>query len=135
MRKASIVAVVSVLAGVSVASAAPTSVRTLQTWTGHMPVDVQPLLQSSVAAGEDWKRVWTTCQLKGAPPKVDFDKRLVLVAVRRSSGVKFVDLKLDNGNLLTNIAVTPDQPNRMTCEFALVDRAGVTSVNGVPLGK
>jgi len=130
----SIVAVATVLAGVTLASAA-TSVKTLQAWTGHMPVDVQPLLQSSVAASDDWKRAWTTCQLKGAAPKVDFDKRIVLVAVRRSSGVRFVDLKLDNGNLQTNVAVTPDQPNRMTCAFALIDRAGVSTVNGTPLGR
>jgi hypothetical protein len=115
--------------------AAKSSVKALQTWTGHMPIGVQPLLQSSVATAADFQRVWSTCQLKGAPPKIDFDKRLVLLAVRRGSAVTFTGMTVDNGNLTTSVVVTPDMPNRMTCALVLVDRAGVTAVNGAPLGK
>jgi len=47
----------------------------------------------------------------------------------------FASLKLEDGNLKTNVVVTPDVPDRMTCKLVLVDRAGVTSVNGTPVGK
>jgi len=100
-----------------------------------MPIVIQPLMQSSVTGTADWQRVWATCQMKDAPPDVDFTQRLVLVAVRRSSKVTFSNIKVDNGNLTTSIAVAPDNPSRYTCAFALVDRTGVTSLNGAPLGK
>jgi hypothetical protein len=109
-------------------------VKILRTWTGHMPSAVAPLLQSSVASQDAWAGLWATCQMKGAAPVVDFDKHLVLVAVRRSSAVRFQDLKLDNGNLVTNVVTAPDAPARMTCAFALVSRAGVNKVNGAQPG-
>ena len=100
-----------------------------------MPTAVPPLVQSSVSSQAQWTGVWATCQMKGAPPAIDFDKHLVLVAVRRSSVVSFDSPKLDNGNLVTSVVATPDKPNRMTCALALVPRAGVTKVNGLPPGK
>ena len=120
------------IAGTALAAA---PVKILQTWTGRMPAAVAPLLQSSVASQDEWAGVWATCQMKGAAPAVDFDKRLVLVAVRRNSTVRFADVTLDNGNLLTNVVATPDAPGHHTCAFALVSRAGVKKVNGAPPGK
>ena len=79
--------------------------------------------------------MWATCLMKGAAPAIDFDKHLVLVAVRRSSAVTFSDVRLDNGNLLTSVAASPDVPNHMTCALALVPRTGVTRVNGAAPGK
>ena len=114
-------------------AAAP--VKILHTWTGRMPVEVGPLLQSSASSQDQWDNVWATCQRKGAAPKVDFGKHIVLVAVRRSSVVRFQDVKLDDGNLVTNVVAAPDVPGHMTCAFALVPRAGVTKVNGAPPGK
>jgi len=120
---------------VSTAAAAVTTLKPLKTWTGHMPIVIQPLMQSSVTSTADWQRVWATCQMKDAPPEVDFTKRMVLIAVRRSSKVTFSNIKVDKGNLTTSIAVAPDNPSQYTCAFALVDRTGVTSLNGGPLGK
>ena len=114
---------------------AASPVRIAKTWTGRMPASVPPLLQSSVASQDGWKSVWATCQMQGAAPDIDFDKQLVLVAVRQSSVVTFSDVRLDGGNLVTNVIVAPDKPNRMTCALALVAREGVTSVNGAPVGK
>ena len=48
------------------------------------------------------------CQVKGVPPKVDFQKRIVIVAVRNGSAAKFSSLVLDNGTLKTNVVITPD---------------------------
>jgi hypothetical protein len=123
----------AILVAATAYAAAP--VKILQTWTGRMPVEVAPLLQSSASSQEQWDNVWATCQRKGAAPKVDFGKHLVLVAVRRSSVVRFQDVKLDDGNLMTNVVAAPDVPGHMTCAFALVARAGVTNVNGAPPGK
>ena len=124
----------SVLAAAVPVAAKVTAVKALQTWTGSMPANLQPLFQQSLATPADLQRVWTTCQVKGVPPRIDFGKQLVLLAVRRNSGVTFAGLKLEDGNLKTNIVVTPDTPNHFTCKLVLVDRAGVTSVNGSPVG-
>jgi len=118
-----------------VCAVAATTLKPLKTWTGHMPIVIQQLMQSSVTSAADWQRVWATCQMKDAPPEVDFATRMVLIAVRRSSKVTFTNIKIDQGNLTTSIAVAPDSPSQYTCAFALVDRTGVTSLNGAPLGK
>lgn len=39
------------------------------------------------------------------------------------------------GNLETNVAIAPDMPGHRTCTFAIVERSGVRSVNGVALDK
>jgi len=125
--------IVALLLAGSALAASP--VKILKTWTGHMPAAVAPLLQSSAASQDEWSRVWATCLMKGAAPVVDFDKHLVLVAVRRGSTVTFHDVQLDNGNLVTSVAASADAPNRMTCALALVPRAGVSTVNGAAPGK
>jgi hypothetical protein len=112
-----------------------TAVKLLQAWSGRVPLGVQPPLQSSLATQADFARVWAQCQMKGTVPAIDFDKRLVLVAVRRGSVVRFQSMQVDGGNLKTNVVVTPDMPAYMTCALALVDRAGIAKVNGAPLGK
>jgi hypothetical protein len=117
------------------AALAATPVKVLKTWQGHMPMAVPPLLQSSVSSQGQWNSVWATCQMQGAAPVIDFDKHLVLVAVRQSSVVSYQSVKLDNGNLVTSVAATPDKPNRRTCALALVPRTGVAKVNGTPPGK
>jgi len=132
MRRATMALAAAAL--VSAAHAA-TPVKIVKRWTGHMPAAVAPLLQSSAASQDEWSGVWATCLMKGAAPAVDFDKHLVLVAVRRGSTVTFNDVRLDNGNLVTSVAASPDAPNRMTCAFALVPRAGVRTVNGAAPGK
>ena len=119
--------------GVSTASATP--VTSLQTWKGYMPLGVQPLLQSSLATTDAFRNAWTTCGIKGTPPAVDFKKRIVVLAVRRGTTVSFNSMTLDAGNLTTNVVVTPDMPNHMTCALVLVDRSGVKTVNGAPIGK
>ena len=122
-------------AAATAAGAAVTNVKTLKTWTGRMPIVIQPLLQQSVITTPDLQRVWATCQMKDSPPEIDFDKRMVLIAVRQSSAVKFSSIKLDKGDLKTSISVAPDKPNQYTCTFALVDRKGVKTLNGGPIGK
>jgi hypothetical protein len=119
----------------SPAQAAPKPVKVLKTWTGRVPLVVPPPLQSSVASAAQLQQIWALCQVKGDVPVIDFDKRLVLLAVRRGTTVQFNNLKIDGGNLMTNVVVTPDMPSHMTCALALVDRAGATKVNGLPLGQ
>lgn len=112
-----------------------TPIKTFQTWSGRIPLNIQPPFQSSLARQEDFNRVWAQCQVKGTVPKVDFKTRLVLLAVARGSVVKFANLSLEDGNVKTSVVVTPDMPNHMTCAIALVGRAGIVRVNGVPAGQ
>jgi len=128
----SIAALTLLVAGVALAA---TPVKILQKWSGRMPAEVPPLLQSSVSTQDAWSRVWATCQMQGAAPTIDFRKHLVVVAVQRSSVVSFQDIKLDDGNLVTSVVATPDMPAHNTCALALVPRAGVKKVNGAALGK
>jgi hypothetical protein len=117
------------------ASAAVKSLKPLKTWSGQMPLAIPPLVQSSVVDANVWRQVWATCQMKGAPAEVDFDKRMVLVVVRRANNLKFSGIKLDNGNVTTSVGVGSGQPDHYTCALAMIDRAGVSTVNGQPLGK
>ena len=117
------------------AVAAAKTLKPLKTWTGRMPLVIPPLVQSSVVDANVWQQVWATCQLKGAPAAVDFNKRIVLVVVRRANAVKFSSIRLDNGNVTTGVAVASGQPNHQTCALAMIDRAGVDTVNGQALGR
>lgn len=106
-----------------------------QTFGGSMPLDVPPLVKSPITSRSDLERAWTMCRVAAPLPAIDFRRRIVLAAVGQSSKVSFVRLALEGGNLKTNVAIAPDMPAYRTCTFAVVERAGVTSVNGVPLGK
>jgi hypothetical protein len=118
------------------AHAAPgTTVKPLQAWSGRIPLDVQPPLQSSLASREDLARVWAQCHVKGALPEIDFQRRIVLVAVRRGSTTRLAQGRLIDGNLTTNVVVTPDMPPYQSCAIAVVDRAGIARVNGAPIGR
>lgn len=100
-----------------------------------MPLGVQPPLQSSIGTRDDLARIWTQCHVQGDPPAIAFDRRVVLLAVRRGSKVSFMPGTLVDGNLATNVVVTPDMPNFMTCALAVVERKGIARVNGAPVGQ
>ena len=57
------------------------------------------------------------------------------MAVRRSSLVEFTGLNLEDGNLKTNVVVTPDMPDYMSCAIVLIRRTGIRKVNGNPVGQ
>jgi hypothetical protein len=111
------------------------TLKPLKTWSGRMPLVISPLVQSSVVDASVWQQVWATCQLKGPPAAVDFGKRVVLVVVRRANDLKFSRIQLDKGNVTTSVAVGPGQADHYTCALAMIDREGVESVNGQPLGR
>lgn len=134
-----ILAVVALAAATALNSASvqakSSQLKPQKSWSGRVPLGVQPPLQSSLATQDDFRRVWAQCQVKGTVPAIDFERRLVLVAVRRGSVVRFQRLTLDGGNLHTDVVVTPDMPPYMTCAIVLVDRAGIAKVNGAPVGR
>ena len=112
-----------------------TTVKPLQAWSGRLPLNVQPPLQSSLATHEDLARVWAQCHVHGAVPAIDFDRRIVLIAVRRGSSTRLTQGRLVDGNLTTNVVVTPDMPPYLSCAIAVVDRKGINTVNGAPIGR
>ena len=117
------------------ASAQAATVEPLKAWSGRVPLTERPPLQTSIARESDWTRIWKDCRVQGLAPKVDFQKTLGLVAVRRSSLVKFVGLNLEDGNLKTNVVVAPDMPDYMSCAIVLIKRTGIKKVNGNPVGQ
>jgi hypothetical protein len=131
----SLLAAIVLGASAGPALAVVTPVKVVQRWTGRVPLGVQPPLQSSVVSADALQVVWTLCQVKGEMPAVDFGRQMVVVAVRSGSTVRFQNMQLVDGNLRTNVVVTPDSPAHSTCALALIDRAGVTRVNGMPLGQ
>jgi hypothetical protein len=123
------------LANAGPAAAKAAAVKPLTTWTGRVPLGVQPPLVSSLATPQALRQVWALCQVKGDVPQVDFRRHLVVLAARRSSAVRFRGLALDDGNLKTDVVVAPDMPNYTTCALALVPREGIARVNGAPPGQ
>lgn len=120
---------------IAIAAPAAATVVPTQSWSGRVPLNERPPLQTSIAKPGDWNRVWEQCRVQGRPPKVDFQKQIGLLAVRRGSLVKFMDLNLEDGNLKTNVVVTPDMPDYMSCAIVLVNRKGIKKVNGNPVGQ
>ena len=120
---------------IGLAGAQAATVEPLKAWSGRVPLTERPPLQTSIAKESDWTRIWKQCRVQGPAPKVDFQKTLGLVAVRRSSLVKFMNLDLEDGNLRTNVVVTPDMPDYMSCAIVLISRTGIKKVNGKPVGQ
>jgi hypothetical protein len=132
--------IASVMAGIiigggALASAQAITVEPVKSWSGRVPLDERPPLQSSIAKDSDWARIWKQCRVQGPAPKVDFQKSLGLVAVRRGSIVKFMSMSVEDGNLKTNVVVTPDMPDYMSCAIVLINRTGIKKVNGNPVGQ
>lgn len=117
------------------ASAAVTPVKVQQRWTGRVPAGVAPPPQASLVTADALQVVWTLCQVQAPMPVVDFDRQLVVLAVRQGTTVRFQNAQLVDGNLRTNVVVAPAPAAQTHCALALVDRAGVTSVNGLPPGQ
>ena len=117
------------------ACAAVTPVKVQQRWTGRVPAGVAPPPQASLVTADALQVVWTLCQVQASMPVVDFDRQLVVLAVRKGTTVRFQNAQLVDGNLRTNVVVAPAPAAQTHCALALVDRAGVTSVNGLPPGQ
>jgi len=132
--------IVALVAGITVgcgglACAQAATIEPIKSWSGRVPLDERPPLKTPVAKASDWARIWKQCRVQGPAPKVDFQKSLGLVAVRRGSVVKFMSISVEDGNLKTNVVVTPDMPDYMSCAIVLVSRTGIKKVNGNPVGQ
>jgi len=120
---------------VAAAGASARDLVPIQTFRGTMPLDAPPLLQPALTTAAEFAHAWNACKVPGAPPKLDFKQRIVLVAVQQSSKVSFQRITLDVNNVKTNVVVAPDMPGYRTCAFAVIDRKHVQSVNGLKLPK
>jgi hypothetical protein len=119
----------------SASSARSAQAATVEPLAGRGHPHERPPLQTSIARESDWTRIWKDSRVPGLAPKIDFQKTLGLVAVRRSSLVKFMGLNLEDGNLRTNVVVAPDMPDYMSCAIVLIKRTGIKKVNGNPVGQ
>src|SRR5262249_30470026 len=86
-------------------------------------------LDTEVALAKLWK-AWR----KDKPPKVDFSKQVVLVLTHfENAEVKFTADLEGKGNLKLGVSSTERGANGMTYVIAVIDRAGIKSINGKPL--
>ena len=86
-------------------------------------------LDTEEALAKLWK-AWR----KDEPPKVDFSKQVVLVLTHfENAEVKFTADLEDKGNLKFHVESTERVAKGMTYVIAVVDRAGIKSINGKPL--
>jgi len=134
-RRLPLLALVLAAAVAHAATAAVTPVKVQQRWTGRVPAGVAPPPQSSLVTADALTVVWTLCQVQAPMPTVDFGRQLVVLAVRKGTTVRFQNAQLVDGNLRTNVVVAPAAPAQTHCALALVDRAGVTTVDGLPPGQ
>jgi hypothetical protein len=86
-------------------------------------------LDSEEAFAKLWK-AWR----KDEPPKVDFTKNLVLVLTHpENAKVEFAAVLDDKGELKVSAAGSERMPNGMTYVIAVVERAGIKTINGKAL--
>src|SRR5262245_15254528 len=86
-------------------------------------------LDSEEALARLWK-AWRTDE----PPKVDFTKSVVLVLTHfENAQVEFTADLDDKGDLKLNVSSTEREANGMTYVIAVVDRAKIKSINGMPI--
>ncbi|MFO1412705.1 MAG: hypothetical protein U1F10_02095 [Burkholderiales bacterium] len=112
-----------------------TPVQVQQRWEGRVPAGVAPPPQSSLVAADALQVVWTLCQVQSPMPDIDFSRQIVLLAVRKGVKVRFQNAQVADGNVRTNVLATMAPAAQTFCALALVDRAGIKTVNGAPLGQ
>jgi hypothetical protein len=105
----------------------------LREWRGRVSLNRKVIPLSFVADGERLKEVWEDWGLDGPVPEIDFERRLFIVVVARSSLVKCMGPVVDDGgDLKPNVVATPDYPDFWSYALCLIDRAGIRTVGGVP---
>jgi uncharacterized protein (TIGR03067 family) len=123
------------------AGAAPKPVQLQRTWHGEVALDVSKGAprHDFVTDKEAWAKLWQAYRPKEQVPEVDFNTELVLVAVNNDPNGITIDATLGKeGNLeVDRISTLIQFNNPTTCryEFALIKRAGVKTIDGVPIGK
>ena len=114
--------------------AAPRTV--LERWAGR--VDAVTLAASPatpyVRTADDLAQLWKAWRLKAELPEIDFSQRLVLTYTGRSSVLQLRAVAVDAaGDLKPVLVATPDMTADYAFIIAVIDRAGVKSIQGVPI--
>lgn len=86
-----------------------------------------------VASQKRWEKLTKDWGIKGAP-KVDFEKNILVVGFTRGSKLK-VSVEVDGTNLKLNAISTRDLVPGFRYEIVSVPRAGLKTVNGIPITK
>jgi len=110
------------------------TVKLLQQWKGRISLDKSAPTMAYLADAAAIKALWQDWEIKGSPPKINFQKELLLVAAVRSGLVICHPPLLDDrGDLKTQIVATPDAPAFRSYVLYLIPRAGIRSIDGKPL--
>ncbi len=118
-------------------------VKFVKEWIGKFPKRTdEPLMKEApksgyIADAKAWAKLWKAWRGKDALPKVDFAKQLVLVGTAGCAanriGARF--RLTDKGDLQGGFIATEIGGPGFVYMIAVIDRAGVKSVNGKSLEK
>lgn len=110
------------------------AIKPLKQWSGS--VDDLSLMNAApevVLSAPELEKLWQAWKVSGPVPKVDFDKKLVLVLTTRGSILRFAATLDDKGNLQVGGLATRDLRPGFRYVIAVVSREGVKTVNGKEL--
>jgi hypothetical protein len=125
--------------GVSRANDKPKAVIPVKTWGGLMKIELRGKAPNYIANKEAWAKFWKLYRGDEKLPAVDFEKQLIVVVVNNDPNGISAMLELDaKGDLKIDYASTEIKfINPTTCAYqvALIPRAGIKTIMGVPIAK
>lgn len=111
-------------------------------WRGEIKLELLQLAPKNrfIANGKAWAKLWRAYRGNEEPPKIDFDKQMILVGFGRNDPTiisPYLGLMPDGEGDLKVIfvehLVLPRNPETCRYIFLLISREGVKSINGTPI--
>jgi hypothetical protein len=105
-------------------------------WSGSIDdLELQKLSPQSgyLADAKKFAELWKAWKVGEKMPEIDFKKQLVLVATTRGSRLNMTPRLDDKGDLRVLAIATRDLRPGFRYQIAVVDRAGVKTINGKEL--
>jgi hypothetical protein len=120
-------------------------------WKGTQGIDLMKELPAGgyIDQPAAWEKLWRAWRGKEELPKIDFEKEMVVVSVRKDRFIRstMYTLLTKEGNLIVGVAAElyewgdfgakrePPVDERFSYHIGVINRAGVKSVGGKPLAK
>jgi hypothetical protein len=128
--------------GCSLGQSGGRRIKIEKVWGGEIKLELQRQAPPNgfIANEEAWAKLWRAYRGNDELPKIDFDKKMVLVEVGRDPNQLGFDpeglILNEEGDLKASfISTVVGYINPKTCRymFLLISREGVKSVNGKPI--
>jgi len=127
-----------VLTPALVAADAPKELKPVEKWSGS--VDDEKLLKESpengvISDAKTLTAVWTAWKIGDKPPKLDFDKVIVVFTTTSGSKISAKPVLDDKGDLKFLGIATRDLRPGFRYDMQAVEKEGIKTVNGKEIGK